>query len=132
MADHLHHIHVYASNVDESVRFYREHFGAKVVMDTEIAGARNVLMRIGNGRLCIDDRPPKHTQRGPISYFAIQTDDIEKNVERLAAKGVSVYREITDLGYMKYIMIFAPDNVVIEYFQVNKSMLPEEYASFFE
>jgi catechol 2,3-dioxygenase-like lactoylglutathione lyase family enzyme len=132
MANHLHHVQIFASDVEKSIRFYQDIFGGRVLMDTEISGARNILMRIGNGRLVIYDQPPKDSGRGGIHHFAIQTDDLEGNVERMKRKGISFKKEITDNGYIKYIMVPAPDNILVEYFEVNKAMLPEEYAEFFE
>jgi hypothetical protein len=32
---------------------------------------------------------------------------------------------------MKYIMVPAPDNVLIELFEVNKAILPAEYRDYF-
>ena len=39
----LHHTHLFASDVDRSIGFWRDHFGAVVLVDTVFAGARNVL-----------------------------------------------------------------------------------------
>ena len=132
MANHLHHVQIFASDIEKSIRFYQDIFGGRVVMDTEIAGARNVLMVIGNGRLIIYDQPPRDSGRGSIHHFAVQTDDIESNVERMKRKGIVFKKEITDNGYIKYIMVPAPDNILVEYFEVNKAMLSGEYAEFFE
>jgi len=132
MADHLHHVHIFASDIDASVRFYREHFGGKVVMDNELNGVRNVFMAIGAGRLCLFALPPRSTERGAVHHFAIQTDDIESSVERMKNRGIEFRRDITDLGHMKFVMVPAPDNVLIEYFEVKKGMLSEDYADFFE
>ncbi|HPJ40387.1 MAG TPA: VOC family protein [Spirochaetota bacterium] len=132
MANHLHHVQIFASDIEKSIHFYQEMFGGRVVMDTEIAGARNVLMVIGNGRLIIYDQPPRDSGRGSIHHFAVQTDDIESNVERMKRKGIVFKKEITDNGYIKYIMVPAPDNILVEYFEVNKAMLSGEYAEFFE
>ena len=49
--NHLHHVHIFASDLIESIKFYEENFDGKVILDAEVAGARNVFMRIGNGRL---------------------------------------------------------------------------------
>jgi catechol 2,3-dioxygenase-like lactoylglutathione lyase family enzyme len=132
MANHLHHVQIFASDIEKSIRFYQDIFGGRILMDTEISGARNILMRIGNGRLVIYDQPPKDSGRGGIHHFAIQTDDLEGNVERMKRKGISFKKEIADNGYIKYIMVPAPDNILVEYFEVNKAILPEEYAEFFE
>jgi catechol 2,3-dioxygenase-like lactoylglutathione lyase family enzyme len=76
VANHIHHVHIFASDIDKSIRFYEEYFGAKLILDAEFAGARNVFMRIGNGRLHLYDQPPKNPGRGGIHHFGMQTDDI--------------------------------------------------------
>ncbi len=132
MEFHLHHTHIFASDVEASIRFYEELFDARVVLDTELHGVRNVFMWIGNGRLHLYDQPPKNPVRGNIHHFGIQTTDIEGAVARLRARGVPLRREITDLGAWKYVMVLAPDDVLIELFEVNKMAIPLEYIDFFE
>jgi len=39
---------------------------------------------------------------------------------------------ITDLGYMKYVMVPAPDDILIEYFEVDKENIPAELFDYFE
>jgi len=45
----LHHAHLFASDLDASIDFYRELFGAEVILDAELAGSRNVMLRLGVG-----------------------------------------------------------------------------------
>jgi catechol 2,3-dioxygenase-like lactoylglutathione lyase family enzyme len=129
---HVHHVHLFASDIDRSVAFYRDQFGGEVVVDAELAGARNVFMRLGRGRLHFYDQPPRHSGRGSIHHFGIQTDDIEGTVERLRVAGVPFNKEITDLGVWRYIMVPAPDDVLIELFQVDLDAIPAELRSYFE
>jgi catechol 2,3-dioxygenase-like lactoylglutathione lyase family enzyme len=132
MNNHIHHVHIFASNLEKSIEFYQEMFGGKVVLDMELAGARNVFMRIGTGRIHFYDQPPKHAVRGNIHHFGIQTDSIEEIVEKIRAKGIKLTKDITDLGVWKYIMVPAPDDILIEVFQVDKSMIPKEYQDYFD
>ncbi|MBI5119167.1 VOC family protein [Candidatus Poribacteria bacterium] len=132
MTNHIHHVHIFASDINESVKFYEEFFGGKVVLDAEFAGARNVFMRIGNGRLHFYEQPPKNPGRGSIHHFGIQTDNIEEVVCRLKSKGIGFKKEITDLGVWKYIMVPAPDEILIELFQIDKARVPSEFADYFE
>ena len=132
MVCHVHHVHIFASDIDKSIRFYEEFFGGSVVLDTELAGARNVFMRIGKGRLHLYDQPPKNLDRGSIHHFGIQTDDIEEVVNRLRSGGVVLKKGMTDLGFWKYIMVPAPDEILIEIFQVDRTKLPQQYLDYFE
>ena len=98
----------------------------------EMAGARNVFMKIGNGRLHLYDQAPKNPVRGNIHHFGIQTDQIEDIVDRLRSDGVNLKKNITDLGFWKYVMVPAPDEILIELFQVDKDKIPEQFHSYFE
>lgn len=130
--NHVHHVHLFASNLEKSLEFYKEAFGGEIVLDEDMAGARNVFMRIGTGRIHFYDQAPKYPVRGNIHHFGIQTDDIEGVVKKLKAMGTAFAKEIVDLGSWKYIMVPAPDNVLIELFQVDKSQMPEERRSYFD
>jgi catechol 2,3-dioxygenase-like lactoylglutathione lyase family enzyme len=129
---HVHHVHIFASDIDKSIRFYEEFFGSRVILDSELAGARNVFMRIGNGRLHLYDQPPKNPGKGSIHHFGIQTDDIEGVVNKLRSRGVLLKKGISDLGFWKYIMVPAPDEILIELFQIDKTKLPPQYLDYFE
>ncbi len=132
MVCHVHHVHIFASDIDKSIKFYEEFFGSRVILDSELAGARNVFMRIGNGRLHLYDQPPKNPGKGSIHHFGIQTDDIEGVVNKLRSRGVLLKKGISDLGFWKYIMVPAPDEILIELFQIDKTKLPPEYLNYFE
>jgi len=129
---HVHHVHIFASNINKSIKFYEEFFGGKVILDAELAGARNVFMKIGHGRLHFYDQPPKNSGRGSIHHFGIQTDNIEEVVDKVKSGGVALRKGITDLGFWKYVMVPAPDDILIELFQVDKGKLPPQYVGYFE
>jgi len=46
--------------------------------------------------------------------------------------GVLFAKDIVDLHSWKYIMVPAPDNVLIELFQVNKELISSEMRSYFD
>lgn len=132
MGNHIHHVHIFASDIHKSIKFYEDFFDGKVALDMELAGARNVFMKVGNGRIHFYDQPPKFSGRGSIHHFGIQTDDIEGVVNNMRSKGVVFTKNITDAGFWKYIMVPAPDDILIELFEVDKKQLPSEFASYFE
>ena len=132
MAHHVHHVHIFATDIEKSIAFYRDHFGGKVVLDMEVAGARNVFMRVGTGRIHFYDQAPAHPVRGNIHHFGIQTDDVDADVERMKGRGVAFRKPVTDLGYMKYVMVPAPDDILIELFEVNRALLTPELEDYFD
>ncbi|MBM4312782.1 MAG: VOC family protein [Deltaproteobacteria bacterium] len=132
MNHHLHHVHLFASDLDKSIAFYRDFFEGEVVLDMVLAGARNVFMKVGNGRIHFYDQPPRFSGRASIHHFGIQTDDIEGVVEKMGRRGVVFKKGITDAGFWKYIMVPAPDDILIELFEVDKNNIPAAFQSYFE
>ena len=125
MQSHVHHGHLFTSNLDAALKFYQEMFGAEILADLDLAGARNVFIAIGQGRLHFYDQPPRDEGRGAIHHLGIQTDDLEALVAHLKAKGFLFRKAVSDFGFWKYVMVQAPDHVLIELFQIVKEKLPE-------
>lgn len=117
----LQHIHLFASNLDESLKFYQDMFDAKVIFDAEVAGARNVMISIGSGAINFYDQPPKDDGRGVVHHLGIETDDIDALVKKMKSKGHKFRKPITDLGVLKYVMVAGPDNILIELFQPSET-----------
>jgi hypothetical protein len=70
--------------------------------------------------------------RGNIHHLGIQTDNLEEMVKRFTAGGTPLKKGITDFGFWKYITVLAPDNVLIELFQVDKTHLSKEQSAYFD
>jgi len=125
MQSHVHHTHLFSSNLDTALKFYQEMFGAEILADLDMAGVRNVFIAVGKGRLHFYDQPPRDEGRGAIHHLGIQTEDLEALVAHMKTKGLIFRKAISDFGFWKYVMIQAPDNVLIELFQIIKEKLPE-------
>ena len=76
MRARLQHIHIFASDIEATLRFWQDMFGAQVLFDMEIAGARNVMIAIGSGKINIYDQPPREGKGGAYHHLGIQTDDL--------------------------------------------------------
>jgi len=126
MKANLHHAHLFASTLDESIKFYQEMFGAEILFDLELAGARNVMISIGSSRINFYDQPPKTGGKGAIHHLGVETDDLELLVEHMKSKGFEFKKSIKNVGVLKYVMAEAPDHVLLELFEVSKSKIPEE------
>ena len=113
----LHHAHLFASDVAASIRFYQQMFGAEVVLDEELAGARNVLLRIGSAYINFYDQPPRDAARGVVHHLGIRTNDLAALVEHMRSQGVAFRKEITDLGSLEYVMVAGPDGILLELFE---------------
>jgi len=118
----LHHAHLFASDVDSSIAFWREHFGANVLVDADFAGARNVFLRVGEGRLHLYAQPPKHEGAGTVHHLGLETDELEALVARLKAAGVSV-TDVRRHAEGDYAMAQGPDGLLLELFQPHAARL---------
>lgn len=127
----LHHVHLFASDLEKTLAFYVDNFGGKIVYDAEFAGARNIFMEIGKGKIHFYDQPPKHTGRAGIHHIGIQTDDIASVVATLRANGVELRKEVSSFPTFTYIMVTAPDDVLIELFEVNQSTIDSALLEYF-
>ena len=116
----LHHAHIFASNLDESISFYQEMFGAEIILDLKVGGARNVMIVIGSSKINFYDQPPKDKGRGSVHHLGIETDDIVALVSHMKSKGFEFRKPVNNLGYLKYVMVAAPDNILLELFEFKK------------
>jgi len=126
MRNSLHHAHLFATNLDESIKFYQVMFEAKVLFDLKMAGARNVMISIGSSKINFYDQPPKAQGRGAIHHLGIETEDLEALVAHMKSKGFQFIKEIRSFGPLKYVMAAAPDNVLLELFEVVKDKVSED------
>jgi len=115
----LHHAHLFARDLGASIRFYQEMFGAEVVLDDEVAGARNVLLRLGSACINFYDQPPKDTGRGIVHHLGIRTNGLASLVGHMKSQGFEFRKEITELGRLKYVMAAGPDGILLELFETD-------------
>jgi catechol 2,3-dioxygenase-like lactoylglutathione lyase family enzyme len=123
----LHHVHLMASDVDATVAFWRDHFGAVVMLDAEFAGARNVFMRVGEGRLHLYAQPPKHAGAGTVHHLGVETDELDALVARLKSAGVSV-TDVRRHPEACYAMAKGPDGLLLELFQPEAAQVDRRLA----
>lgn len=124
----LHHAHLMASDIDETMRFWREGFGAEVAGDTDMAGSRNVFLDIGGGRLNLYDQEPN--ERGPVHHLGVHVADLEATVEKLRTLGYQP-REIKRDGPLSYAMVQGPDGLLLEVFHFDDST-PDDLKPYFD
>jgi catechol 2,3-dioxygenase-like lactoylglutathione lyase family enzyme len=114
----LDHAHLFASDVDATIRWWTEMLDARVVFDLEVEDARNVRLAVGRGAINLYDQPPRVAGQGTVHHLGVLTDDLEALVASMEAKGLTFRDPIKDFGAVKYIMALAPDDVLVELFQM--------------
>jgi catechol 2,3-dioxygenase-like lactoylglutathione lyase family enzyme len=120
----LHHAHVFASNIEATVEWWCQHMGAKVLFDDELAGSRNVFLAVGTGRLHIYDQAPRDPSRGAIHHLGIKVDNLRDVWPRLQARGVTSPNGLREHDRWRYVMISAPDGILLELFEFDDPSAP--------
>ena len=128
----LHHTHIFASDMDRTLKFWQEMFGAEILFDKEIAGARNVMIAIGSGRLNIYDQPPKEGRGGAYHHLGIQTDDLDALIQHMKGRGFQFKNDVKDFGDGRYMMAMAPDDILLELFETRPEAATESIRLAFD
>ena len=119
----LHHAHIFASDLDATVGFWHRWFGARVVADETLVGSRNVMLAVGDGRLNVYDQPPHQTGRSGVHHLGVQVRDVDRLVVQMTDAGRPPRKAVAGGEGFRYVMIEAPDAILIEAFEtVEESM----------
>ena len=113
----MHHAHLFAADLDASIEWYRRWFGAEVMADHVFAGARNVMVRIGDGRLNFYDQPPRARGRNAVHHLGMQVLDLAGLAREMRDTGVELRSDIRVLDELDYLMVEGPDGVLWELFE---------------
>jgi catechol 2,3-dioxygenase-like lactoylglutathione lyase family enzyme len=113
----LHHAHIFARDIDATIDWWTRHLGGRVVRDEVLAGSRNVFLEVGRGRIHIYDQPPRDTGRGAIHHLGIKVAGLRQAWATLQAAGVGSRQGLREHDGWRYVMIAAPDDVLLELFE---------------
>lgn len=119
------HVHLKASNLDETVSFYQKNFNAEKKFSRELRGTSLIGMDINGMTLLISeagkDENPKPGSAEPqfgLNHFGLRCDNLEQKIAELKNNGVGFSVDFTDIGGgTKIAFIKAPDEVLIELLQ---------------
>ncbi|MGR8921013.1 MAG: VOC family protein [Gammaproteobacteria bacterium] len=113
----LDHAHIFASNCQETVEFFQAMFGATLIWDETVAGARVVRLKLGRAFVNVYGQPPKAPRGGAIHHLGLETDDLEALVRAMTARGYEFRNEIREEPTFRYVMVAGPDGLLIELFE---------------
>jgi catechol 2,3-dioxygenase-like lactoylglutathione lyase family enzyme len=132
MADaNLHHVHLFCRDIETTLVWWTEMLDGKVAYDGIVAGQRNVFMTVGDGRLHLYNQPPRGDRGGAVHHVGIRTDDLHGLVERMKARGQEFRSEIREFGAWRYIMVAAPDDLLLELFEWDASDMEPALNAYF-
>lgn len=92
-----------------------------MVWDGDVAGARNVFMRIGIGAMHLYEQPPRDLGKNAVHHLGVQVVGIRELSDRMTAAGLHIPNPIRELGGDGYFMLGAPDGVVLEVFEPGRT-----------
>ena len=113
----LHHAHIFASDLAATLDWWQRYLGARVVFDGNLAGARLVSLAVGRGRLNIYDQPPRDNRRNAVHHLGVRVPGLRAVWARLQAEGLSSPGGLREHEGWRYVMIEAPDGILVELFE---------------
>lgn len=66
----LHHAHLFAADLDTTLSWWKTNLAGQVRHDVVFAGARNVFMNVGDGRLHFYDQAPPGPRSAAYTTWA--------------------------------------------------------------
>ncbi len=119
---HFDHIHLNSPDAVKTAQFYENMFGAKIVRIRPRPEGSSVRLDL-NGEVAMIGPPIGSPPLVPATlqpqygliHFGLRTDDLEKAVVELKAKGMVFAQEITPMPSGSKISYFVgPENVLVE------------------
>ncbi|OYU71833.1 MAG: lactoylglutathione lyase [Burkholderiales bacterium PBB5] len=124
------HTMVRVTDLDASLRFYRDALGLEVVRTTEVAAGRFTLVYLAapgdhdaQVELTFNWDPEVYTGGRNFGHLAYAVPDIYAACQRLADHGVTINRPPRD-GRMAFVR--SPDNISVELLQDGPALAPAE------
>lgn len=120
----LHHVHLFASDIDATVAWWCRYLEAKVIFDGCLAGSRNVFLAVGSGRLHLYAQPPRDHARNAVHHLGVRVVNLKDTWNRLRSEGGASPNGLREHGDWRYVMIAAPDGVLVELFEFDDPAAP--------
>jgi lactoylglutathione lyase len=124
------HTMVRVTDLDASLRFYRDALGLEVVRQREYPQGRFTLVYLAAPgdqgaelELTYNWDPEEYTGGRNFGHVAYEVEDIYATCQRLADHGVTINRPPRD-GHMAFVR--SPDNISVELLQADKPLAPQE------
>ena len=88
-------------------------------------------MQIGGGRLHFYDQPPQGNGKNTFHHLGIQVDDLDALYLRMTEGGFPLNQPVKRFPEGAYLMVKAPDGVLLELFETPPSERKKQYGSYF-
>lgn len=128
---HLHHVHLFTNNLQLTIDWWKKCLSAKVKFDGVMGNSRNVFLKVGEGRLHLYDQRPKDYCSNSVHHIGIRVENLEKLHSYLVSLNVKFRNPIRTFDHWSYAMCMAPDNVLLELFQVDNNKMSGPLKTYF-
>ena len=115
----LNHLHIKTKDPEKTAQFYVDTFGAKILSKSPRGGYRLDLLGLD---LNVTDFLTDQTreQKYGMEHIAIDTDELDKLVEKLKAQGIPILEQTVVSGGRRVCFFEGPDGVQLEFIEMKK------------
>ena len=117
----LDHVHFYCGDIEKTVAYFRDVFGAKELSREKRPSAMFIRMDIQGTPLALISVPPENdpfeTGKGKrgLDHIGLKVKDLRAALEQMKAKGVRISQELTVLpSGLKMAFVEGPDGIRVE------------------
>jgi catechol 2,3-dioxygenase-like lactoylglutathione lyase family enzyme len=115
----LNHLHLKTKDPVDTVKFYVETLGAKVVSQSPNGTYRIDLHGLSlNVSRFLEHQ--KREQKYGMEHLAIDTDELDSVVEKLKARGINILEQTVVSGGRRVCFFEGPDGVQLEFIEMKK------------
>ncbi|MCC7486516.1 MAG: VOC family protein [Burkholderiales bacterium] len=117
MAFRMNHVHIKTRTPEKTARFYVETMGATVIGK---AGENGLRLDLHGLHLNITDFlvEQKREQRYGIEHIAIDTDELDSLIAKLAERGIAILEQTVVSGGRRVCFFEGPDGVQLEFIEM--------------
>src|SRR5262245_20083292 len=117
MAFKMNHVHIKTKTPEKTAQFYVDTMGAKVIGK---AGKNGVRIDLHGLHMNISDflEEQKREQRYGIEHIAIDTDELDTLVKKLAERGINILEQTVVSGGRRVCFFEGPDGVQLEFIEM--------------
>src|SRR5215471_12860512 len=117
MAFKMNHVHIKTKNPEKTAQFYVDTMGAKIIGK---AGKNGLRIDLHGLHMNISDFLENQTreQKYGIEHIAIDTDELDTLVKKLADRGINILEQTVVSGGRRVCFFEGPDGVQLEFIEI--------------
>ena len=113
----LNHLHIKTKDPEQTVKFYVDNLGAKIVNQSPRGGYRLDLHGLSlNVTKFLEDQTRE--QKYGMEHIAIDTDELDTLVEKLKGQGINILEQTIVSGGRRVCFFEGPDGVQLEFIEM--------------